>query len=50
MRTVHIEPLTHENFVPFGQFYPMEQPQGLRQKQYWKRSQPESADTSSLKM
>ena len=28
MRTVHIQPLTHEAFAPFGQFYPMEQPQG----------------------
>ena len=28
MRTVHIQPLTHEAFAPFGRFYPMEQPQG----------------------
>ena len=28
MRTVHIQPLTHKAFAPFGQFYPMEQPQG----------------------
>ena len=28
MRQIHIEPLTHEAFAPFGQFYAMEQPQG----------------------
>ena len=28
MKTVHVELLTHEAFAPFGQFYPMEQPQG----------------------
>ena len=28
MRTVTVEPLTHEAFAPFGQFYPMERPTG----------------------
>ena len=28
MRQVKAQPLTHEAFAPFGQFYPMEQPQG----------------------
>ena len=28
MRTVQIQSLTQEAFAPFGQFYPMEQPQG----------------------
>lgn len=28
MRTVKVMPLTHEDFAPFGQFYPMTQPQG----------------------
>lgn len=28
MRTVSVEPLTCERFAPFGQFYPMEQPEG----------------------
>ena len=28
MRKVVIEPLTHEAFAPFGQFYKMEQPEG----------------------
>jgi len=28
MRQIKVEALTHEAFAPFGQFYPMEQPQG----------------------
>ncbi len=28
MRQIHVEPLTNEAFAPFGQFYPMENPQG----------------------
>ena len=28
MRQIKTEALTHEAFAPFGQFYPMEQPQG----------------------
>ena len=28
MRQIKVEALTHETFAPFGQFYPMEQPQG----------------------
>ena len=28
MRTVKVMPLTHEDFAPFGQFYPMIEPQG----------------------
>ena len=28
MRTLKAEPLTHEAFAPFGQFYPMEAPTG----------------------
>lgn len=28
MRTVKVEALTHEAFAPFGQFYPMDAPQG----------------------
>ncbi len=28
MRKVQLQPLTHEAFAPFGQFYAMEQPQG----------------------
>ena len=28
MRKIQVQPLTHEAFAPFGQFYPMEQPQG----------------------
>jgi len=28
MRQIKAEVLTHEGFAPFGQFYPMEQPQG----------------------
>lgn len=28
MRTIKAVPITHENFAPFGQFYPMEQPTG----------------------
>lgn len=28
MRQISVEPLTHEAFAPFGQFYAMEQPQG----------------------
>ena len=28
MRKIQVQPLTHEDFAPFGQFYPMEQPQG----------------------
>ena len=28
MRTISVEALTHEAFAPFGQFYPMEQPEG----------------------
>ena len=28
MRKIQVQPLTHAEFAPFGQFYPMEQPQG----------------------
>ena len=28
MRQISVEALTHEAFAPFGQFYPMEKPQG----------------------
>lgn len=28
MKTISITPITHENFAPFGQFYPMETPTG----------------------
>lgn len=28
MRQIKIQPLTHEEFAPFGQFYKMEQPEG----------------------
>lgn len=28
MRKIKVQPLTHEAFAPFGQFYSMEQPQG----------------------
>ena len=28
MRTIQVEPLTHEAFAPFGQFYKMEAPEG----------------------
>jgi len=28
MRQIKVEPLTHEAFAPFGQFYAMEQPEG----------------------
>ena len=28
MHTIKAVPITHENFSPFGQFYPMEHPQG----------------------
>ena len=28
MRTVKVMPLTHQDFAPFGQFYPMTEPQG----------------------
>ena len=28
MHKIQVQPLTHEAFAPFGQFYPMEQPQG----------------------
>ena len=28
MRQLKVQPLTHEAFAPFGQFYPMEQPNG----------------------
>ena len=28
MRQIKVEPISHENFAPFGQFYPMENPQG----------------------
>ena len=28
MRQIQVEPITNEAFAPFGQFYPMEQPQG----------------------
>ena len=28
MRTIQVEPITHEAFAPFGQFYKMEAPEG----------------------
>lgn len=28
MRTIKAEPISHENFAPFGQFYPMGAPEG----------------------
>ena len=28
MKTIHAVPITHENFAPFGQFYPMNRPEG----------------------
>ena len=28
MQKIHAVPITHENFAPFGQFYPMGQPEG----------------------
>ena len=28
MKKIKAEPITHENFAPFGQFYPMDKPEG----------------------